>query len=62
MDHERRIARLEGISEEISATLRSIDTRLNSLEHRITYLWATTVLLWATTIGTVVGGLFFFRG
>ena len=38
MEHERRIATLEGVAVETRETLRSIDNRLNILDQRLTYM------------------------
>ena len=43
MDHERRIATLEGIAVEARETLRSIDSRLNTLDQRLTYMWVSSI-------------------
>ena len=43
MDHERRIATLEGIAVEARESLRSIDSRLNTLDQRLTYMWVSSI-------------------
>ncbi len=43
MEHERRIATLEGVVVESRETLRSIDNRLNVLDQRLTYMWVSGI-------------------
>ncbi len=43
MEHERRIATLEGVAVETRETLRSIDNRLNILDQRLTYMWVSSI-------------------
>ena len=43
MEHERRIATLEGVAVETRETLRSIDNRLNILDQRLPFMWVSSI-------------------
>ncbi len=61
MEHERRIATLEGVAVETRETLRSIDNRLNILDQRLTYMWVSSI---GTTVAAFAAlfGAFSLRG
>ncbi len=53
---QERIARLEGVNEEISRTLLGLDSRMHGLDDRINSLETRMIAMWVTTVGTSVVG------
>ena len=58
LDHEGRIARLEGVVEQIGVRLGRMETKIDALEAKIDALYRWVVPLQITTI-LAIGGLAF---
>ena len=55
LDHEGRIARLEGVVEQIGVRLGRMETKIDSLEAKIDGLYRWVVPLQITTILAIAG-------
>jgi tetrahydromethanopterin S-methyltransferase subunit B len=54
---DERVARLEGIIEEIRGRMNSIESRMNSIENRLNVQIQLTVAMWVTTMVAVLATL-----
>ena len=52
---EERIAKVEGLLEEVRQGLRDTNTRLNLLDQRLTWMWLSTLGAILTTFLTLLG-------